>query len=198
MPFLSIYTPTFRRPQRLARCLASVQRQTAVAEIEQFVAVDHVGVGVPGMYAAVPAYAPALHGDYVTFLCDDDLLASSDVVARVKAFAAEQGMPPLILVATRKGAATYPIGRVWPPVECEIDLNCAIVRRDIWQQYAWAYSAKGRYEGDFDFLEALHKGGIPAVWCPLLFSVGDVSRGVADELPTAMDCGADIPGGGAA
>ena len=29
-PFLSIYTPTYRRPQQLARCLASVAAQTAV------------------------------------------------------------------------------------------------------------------------------------------------------------------------
>lgn len=192
-PFLTFYTPTYKRPQALARCLASVAEQTAVADVEQIVIVDHRGVGVEGMYRRVPDYAAAVHGQYVTFLCDDDELAGPDVVAAVRDFARAQGHPPLILVATRKGGAIWPVGNPWPPRLSYIDLNCAIVRADVWKQHVHAYGA--RYEGDFDFLNALYLAGVPAVWCDELFSVGDVRRG-APELES-MSVGADVPGGGA-
>jgi hypothetical protein len=86
-PFITFYTPTYKRPQALARCLASVASQTVVGEIEQIVIPDHVGVGIHGMYARVPQYASAVHGEYVMFLCDDDVLADATVVETVKTFA---------------------------------------------------------------------------------------------------------------
>jgi hypothetical protein len=57
MPFLTFYTPSYRRPHGLAKCLASVQMQTIVSEIEQIVIPDHVGLGVGGMFAQVSRYA---------------------------------------------------------------------------------------------------------------------------------------------
>lgn len=177
-PFLSLYTPTYRRPQGLARCLASVQAQTAVADIEQIVIPDHVGVGVGGMFERVPHYASAVHGRYVAFLCDDDVLAAPDVVAQVKACAEAHGEPELLLVWTQKGDAIWPTGLPWPPQMGAIDLNCAIVRRDIWQAHVTAYGST--YEGDYHFLAALYAAGVKATWCPVMFSVGAVSRGAAE------------------
>jgi hypothetical protein len=179
-PFLSIYTPTYKRPQGLARCLASVAAQTVVRDIEQLVIPDHVGVGVDGMYARVPQYADAVHGEYVTFLCDDDELTHPAVVEAVQVFAAENNNPPLILVATQKGPHIWPAGNPWPPQCGAIDLNCAIVRADVWKQHVHAYAANARYESDFDFLDALHRAGVPALWCDVLFSRGAVSRGAAE------------------
>ena len=55
-PFLSIYTPTFRRPQYLAKNMASVGRQTAAQHVEQIIVPDHVGYGVVGgLYGRMPA-----------------------------------------------------------------------------------------------------------------------------------------------
>lgn len=177
-PFLTFYTPTYKRPIALARCLASVACQTAVADLEQIVLVDHVGIGIDGMYARVPQYAGAVHGQYVSFLCDDDVLVSPVVVEDVRDFIEAHGHPPLVIVQTRKAGAVWPATRSWPPEEGSIDLNCAIVRADIWHQHAGSYGH--RYEGDFDFFNALAQAGVPAVWCPVLFSSGAVSRGVAE------------------
>lgn len=180
IPFITFYTPTYKRPRGLVACLASVAAQTAADDLEQVVIPDHVGRGIAGMYARVPDYASAVHGRYVTFLCDDDVLSDPGAVAAVRAFAEAQGEPPLILVHTRKGGAIWPAGDPWPPQVGRIDLNCAIVRADIWRAHIAAYGA--RYEGDFDFLSALHASGVPAVSYPYLFSVGAVSGGAAEVV----------------
>jgi hypothetical protein len=181
-PFITLYTPTFRRPQGLARCFASVAAQTAVAEIEQIVIPDHLGVGVDGMFARVPQYAEAVHGEYVTFLCDDDVLVHPDVVALVRDFARAHDNPPLILVGTHKGPHIWPQGNPWPPQLGSIDLNCGIVRADVWKQHVHVYAASARYESDWDFLNALYLAGVPAVWCDVVFSRGGVSRGAAEGV----------------
>lgn len=178
-PFLTLYTPTYRRPQGLARCLASVSAQTAADDLEQIVIPDHVGRGIGGMYKQVPHYADAVHGRYVAFLCDDDALASPTVVERVRDCAKAEGYPPLIAVQTQKNGAVYPSQPIWPPRMGQIDLNCLIVRSDIWRNYTHAYG--DRYEGDFDFMETLWQHGYQYVLpCDVLFSVGGVSRGAAE------------------
>lgn len=177
-PFLTLYTPTYKRPEGLARCLASVATQTIVADIEQLVIPDHVGVGIEGMYARVPDYASAVHGDYVMFLCDDDVLASPTVIEEVKSVTEAYGRPPVLIVKTQKAGMVWPQGDPWPPRQGAIDLNCAIVRRDVWQAHAHQYGR--RYEGDFDFMHALYRAGHNAVWCPVLVSRGGVSHGEAE------------------
>lgn len=177
-PFLTLYTPTFRRPQGLARNLASVQAQTAVADIEQIVVPDHVGIGIGGMFSRVQRYADAVHGQYVMFLCDDDVLAGSDVIERLRAAAGAAGFPELLIVQARKGGATWPAAPAWPPRMGHIDLNCLVVRSDIWRRHVGRYG--DRYEGDFDFAQALWMAGTRPVSVDLLVSVGGVSRGAAE------------------
>lgn len=177
-PFITFYTPTYRRPLGLARNLASVQAQTRVQDIEQIVIPDHIGIGIDGMFARVPEYADAVHGRYVAFLCDDDELSGPDVVERLEYAAEAEGYPPLLVVQTRKGGTVLPSGEAWPPRMGQIDLNCAVVRRDIWQRHAGHYGR--RYEGDFDFMWSLWVEGVPAVPVDLVLSVGGVSRGAAE------------------
>lgn len=177
-PFLSLYTPTYRRPRGLAANLASVQAQTAVSDIEQIVIPDHVGIGIDGMYARVPQYAGAVHGRYVAFLCDDDVLAGPNVVEQLRDVAVAEGFPPLIVVRTQKGGSVWPSGDAWPPRMGQIDLNCLVVRSDIWRLHVHEYGQ--RYEGDFDFASALWSHGIYAAPCDVLFSIGGVSRGAAE------------------
>lgn len=179
-PFLTLYTPTFRRPQGLARCLWSVASQTIAGDIEQIVIPDHVGRGIGGMYAQVPQYVDAVHGDYVAFLCDDDVLTNPTVVEQVQAMARVCHQPPLILVQTNKNGSVWPSARIWPPQMGAIDLNCAIVRRDIWKAHAAAGAYLPCYEGDFWFLDALASSGVAPIWFDLVFSVGAVSRGAAE------------------
>lgn len=177
-PFISLYTPTYRRPHGLAANLASVQAQTAVTDIEQIVIPDHVGIGIGGMFKLVPHYADAVHGRYVAFLCDDDVLAGPTVVEQLKSVAEAEGYPPLIIVRTQKNGAVWPSGEAWPPRMGAIDLNCLIVRSDIWRNHVHCYG--NCYEGDYLFADALYKHGIYAKVVELLFSVGGVSRGAAE------------------
>lgn len=175
-PFISFYTPTFKRPQKLAACLQSVAAQTAVADIEQIVIPDHVGLGVGGMFAQVPRYRDAVHGRYVHMLCDDDVLASPTVVAEVKAFAEAHGDPPVILVKAVKAGMWWPAGDPWPPRCGAIDLGCIITRADVWKQHDYGH----RYEGDYDLMQSIADAGHQAAWCGVLFSIGGVNRGAPE------------------
>lgn len=175
-PFLTCYTPTYRRPTQLAACLESVRTQTLVAEIEQIVIPDHVGLGIGGMFQQIQRYAAAVHGQYVHVLADDDVLASPQVVESVRAFAVAQGHPPVILVSACKGGATYPSSaEAWPPVCGAIDLGCIVTRADVWAAHVHQYG--NRYEGDYDFMAAVAGAGHAAARWDGLFLVGGVSQG---------------------
>ena len=177
-PFITLYTPTYRRPQALARCLASVQQQTAIESIEQIVIPDHVGVGVGGMFARIQEYAAAVHGRYVHILCDDDILASPTVVACVETFAESHGYPELILVGAIKGGRPWPSDPAWPPQFEKIDLGCGIVRADVWKRHVGDYQPV--YAGDFTFFKALADAGVQAANLPMVFVIGAVSGGMPE------------------
>lgn len=182
-PFLTFYTPTYRRPQGLAACLRSVSAQTARDRIEQIVIPDHVGHGIEGMYAAIPQYAAMVHGAYVHLLADDDVLAAPDVVERLE-MAIGETLPPLVIVRALKGALTLPLGAVWPPVCGRIDLGCIITRADVWKRHCGSYGK--RYEGDFDFVAALAAEGIQPLFLDLLFLMGAVSKAAPEPAPERM------------
>ena len=187
MPFLSFYTPTYRRPQQLAACLASVGAQQGLAPgtIEQIVIVDHDGLGVGGMFAQVERYAMAVHGEYVHFLCDDDRLAGPNVVSDLRQAIRDLGDPELVIVRALKGALELPIGAAWPPVCGQIDLSCFVTRSDVWQRFSHCYGH--RYEGDFDFAQALADAGIVGRFVDLRFVVGGVSKGAPEEQARRLD-----------
>jgi len=175
-PFLSFYTPTYRRPRQLAACLESVRVQTVPCE--QVVIPDHVCLGIAGMYATVARYASALHGEYVHFLADDDRLASPSVVAEVREFALAHERPAVIVVRAIKNGLSLPRVMHGPPVQSEIDLGCLITRLDVWQAHADDYGR--RYEGDFDFARALWDAGHKFVYADILFEVGPALHGAPE------------------
>lgn len=176
-PFLTLYTPTFRRPQSLARCLQSVGMQTAKDDLEQIVIPDHTGYGlVGGLFGRLPWYASAVRGRYVNLLCDDDRLADETVVARVRDFAAATGDPEVIVTRVRKGSQELPqCDPVGEPVCGAVDLTSYIVRGDIWQRHVADYGA--RYEGDFDHALTLFRAGYRFAFCDLLWVIGGASHG---------------------
>jgi hypothetical protein len=178
--FLTFYTPTYRRPEALRACLASVAAQTAVEDIEQIVIPDHVGRGVSGMFAMMPNYVDAIHGRYVYLLADDDILAEATVVEQARAVVWRHHDPPLVMVGVEKAGRIIP--GVWPPRLGEIDSGNLIVRADVWRRHVDAFSQRNRYEGDFDFAWALATTGYEPVHCPcLLFAVGDARHGRAED-----------------
>jgi hypothetical protein len=181
-PFLTFYTPTYKRPHGLQRCMASVAAQSVVGEIEHLIIPDYVGLGIGGMYQRVPDIVPAVRGQYVHFLADDDILAAPNVVEIVKQAAEQNGYPPMLLVNVIKGGLQWPQGQPWPPVCGGIDLGCFITRADVWQAHAHKYGH--RYEGDFDFAEAVAQSGHQAVSVDVLFLIGGVSRGAPEPERT--------------
>ena len=64
--FLTIYTPTYRRPLLLAECRASVAAQSD-PDYQHLIIEDTVGVGVEGMFLAVRDNVGLIDGD--TFTC---------------------------------------------------------------------------------------------------------------------------------
>lgn len=176
-PFLTLLTPTFNRPAGLTANLASVKVQTAAADVEQIVLPDHVGYGVAdGLYGRLPSIAPAVRGQYVNLLCDDDVLAGEGAVAGLKAFAQAQGYPPLIIAPVQKGPLRLPLcDPQGEPISGHVDLTSYIVRADIWQRFVYAYG--NHYAGDFDHAHAMWQAGIPAVPYPVLWAVGAQSNG---------------------
>lgn len=176
-PFLTLYTPTRRRPQQLWACLESVERQTAVEEVEQFVHPDHVGHGVSGgLFGRLSHVAPAFRGRYVNLLCDDDVIASDLGVETVKAFAERMDYPEVIVTRVQKGPLRLPLcDPIGEPICGQVDLTSYIVRSDVWHQHIQDYGL--RYEGDFDHAHALFKAGRTFAFCDLLWAVGAQSNG---------------------
>lgn len=176
-PFITFYTPTFRRPKQLAACLASVGKQTAVEDLDQIVLPDHPGYGLAGgLFGRMPWYQSAVRGRYVNVLCDDDILAADTVVEHVRKFAADQNFPAVIVTRVRKGTwdlpQCHPEGR---PVLAKIDLTSYIVRNDVWQKHVLDYGL--RYEGDFDHISKVYDAGHHFAYCDVLWAIGGQSNG---------------------
>lgn len=180
-PFLSLFTPTFRRPQQLAACIASVQAQTLAARIHHVIEPDYVGLGVGGMFARLATRPPTFYGEYVMFLGDDDVLAAKNAVARLEQIVRDSDHPDVVIVSTEKGHhGRLPYENHGPPVCGRIDLNCVVTRRDIWNLHAKDYGA-GTYEADFAHVHAMFQAGRRFHWAAeLLLSRGAVSGGRAE------------------
>lgn len=185
-PFLSIYTPTYKRPRLLSRCIASVMAQTIGNEqIQHYVVRDDIGIGIGGMFAAIADNAKHLIGEYVYILQDDDILAKPDVVQRLYDFAKGNGNPEVIIVQNTKRGMRLPL--VWEdaPRVGMIDLGSYIVRRDVFTVNAHFFGR--RYEGDFDFIETLWIRGYKFAWFRLLFAEAQALGLGRDEVGILND-----------
>lgn len=160
MAFLTFYTPTYRRPHLLAECIASVQAQSD-PDWQHLVIRDEVGIGIEGVFAAVPEHTPEIEGDYVYMLQDDDLLVDRDFIRDLKRFVWEHNSPPVVIVRNQKHGLQP---RRWqaPPQLGSIDLGSYVIRADVFCENAHRFGR--RYEGDFDFIRALWDLRYPFAW----------------------------------
>src|SRR5689334_11810505 len=106
-PFLSVYTPTYKRPGFLALCQASVAMQTEPCE--HVIVHDEVGIGIDGMFAAIKEHAHLVTGEYVLVLSDDNFLVDPDVVADLKAFAQANDWPSVVIWKGQIGDSVQPL-----------------------------------------------------------------------------------------
>jgi hypothetical protein len=187
-PFLSIYLPTFKttdgqlaRPQGLASALWSIDLQHTPRKdfVQVVIAEDAVrgGSGVGGMFAQVPEHAARVQGDYVVWLCDDDVLADDSVVTRLFAAVEEAHRPDVLVVSTIKGHfGRLPFHGFGPPILGAFDLNCLVMKRDVWLAHVSDWAAG--YEGDYAAAIAMWNAGRRFVYrTDLLFSKGAISQG---------------------
>lgn len=147
MTFLTIYTPTFRRPKQLERCKASVAMQTE-GGYQHVVIVDDVGIGVAGMFRDIPEHHADIQGDYVYFLSDDDVFADADVIKELKAFVQAADYPDVVMAKATIGPHTFPLFWGAPPQQGAVTLSNWIVRRHVWLSVPYG----GFYEGDAAFI----------------------------------------------
>jgi len=179
-PFLTLYTPTFKRPRQLAACMASVQAQTLAHRIQHVIDPDYEGLGVGGMFARLASRPPKVYGDYVMFLGDDDVLTEPDAVERLQAIAFEAKQPDVVIVSTEKGHHGRLPTAFGEPVCGAIDLNCVVTRRDVWEAHVKDYGS-GIYESDFSHVRAMWDAGRRFHDATsLLVSRGAVSAGAAE------------------
>lgn len=167
MTFITLYTPTYKRPTFLAACKASVQTQSD-PDYQHMVIVDDSGIGVDGMFRDIRRHADQMRGEYVFILADDDRLYGRDSIRAVKAFAREHDNPAVIIVRNHKWGQVFPTAWRSEPQLGAIDTGNFIIRADIFRENADAFGL--RYEGDFDFIHSLWKKGIPFAWFDYVFS----------------------------
>ena len=158
-PFLSVYTPTFRRPAALANCEVSVKAQTIPCE--HVIIPDDVGIGIAGVYADVPRHADKVHGKYVLFLSDDNYIIHADFAERLRDLIKREKNPDVVVFKNDIVGCIQPV--VWGDVQYgNIDLSCFVVERKIWTAHAecWGH----HYAGDFDFISKLWISGYRFYW----------------------------------
>lgn len=170
MPFLTIYTPTYKRPKFLAINKRSVDAQTCT-DYEHIIHVDGQGVGVGGMFRQMKADAEAFRGDYVYILQDDDRLCDDYVVADLQRFAQANDNPPVIICRNRKSNMMLPDRWGMRPEKAHIDLGSYVIRRDVFLQYKDNFAE--RYEADFFFIAAVWDAGVPFSWFDRLIAESD-------------------------
>jgi len=168
MPFLTFYTPTYKRPRLLADCHTSIQMQSD-SDWEHVVIPDLVGIGINGVFREVKNNASKINGQYVYFLQDDDVIADEDMVRDIKKFAIANNYPPVIIARNIKGALNLPLNWHSEPLKGTIDLGSYIVRADVFKLHADQFGE--RYEGDFDFIHYLWDAGYEFAWWDKLIAI---------------------------
>ena len=171
--FLTVYTPTYRRPFLLELCRASVANQSV--RCEHVIIPDRDGIGIAEMYRRIQQYTDLVHGDYVMVLSDDNILVDGQFAERLERVAADNGFPDVILFKGQTGGTLQPAAWACEPVETMIDLSCFAVRRSVWVENADKWGQ--RYCGDFDFIHHLWLGHECCWWDHLAFMAVKISGG---------------------
>jgi len=181
MPFLEILTRSFGgRPHMFAAQQVSLAAQTD-RDFVHTVLMDSERCGLVWATENMGAYAPRLIGDWVWILDDDDLCTLPGFVAGLKQIATLNA-PDVMFVRMDHGA-----GRILPsarwgksPRVAEIGVSAFVVRRDVWQAHAGAWTP-GKYTSDFEFIDSIWQARPIIYWWDVVASrVQQQSMGKAE------------------
>ena len=176
MAFLTVYTPTYKRPKALTVCIESVKNQTHPNLIQHLIIPDEIGLGIDGMYSDIINHVDEVNGEYVLVLSDDDLLCNLDFARKLYDYIENNDYPEVVIIKAIKSGRVLPT--IWnaKPQLGHIDLSCFVVRSDIWKANADKWGK--RYEGDFDFINSLYEQGYQFNWFDIIASKAQrISRG---------------------
>jgi hypothetical protein len=132
---------------------------------QQTMMIDGEGRGVGEAQAALANFAPYVRGEWVWVLDDDDLCIRLTLVEELKAIAADHD-PDVIMTKMDHGQrGILPDDTHWqkPPVISHIGASAYIVKRQVWQRHAYAYSS-AEYSSDFDFINAIFSSDPEIYW----------------------------------
>lgn len=154
-PFLEIITRVFRRPAMLERNQASLEAQTD-PDWRQTLLIDEQGRGINRSHENLGRYALKLVGRYIWILDDDDLCIRPTLVAELKLIVTAH-RPEVIMLKMDHG----PRGVLPGPADWGrevklggVGVSAYVVRRDLWQFHAGAWSP-GVYYSDYNFIAAV-------------------------------------------
>lgn len=153
----------------LAANQASLQAQTD-GDWVQTLLMDRERRGIAWATENLTRYAPMLVGDYVWLLDDDDLCILPTFVAGLREIAVLNA-PDVVFVRMDHGG-----GRILPsarwgksPRLSEIGVSAYVVRRDVWQAHAGAWTP-GKYTSDFEFINSIWQSRPVTFWWDVVAS----------------------------
>lgn len=178
-PFLSVVTRCYRRPNMLAKNVASLDGQSD-ADFEQIFLIDEQGVGVYGANAALARAQP--RGEYVLILDDDDMLGDTEAIAVLRQAVTENNRPQLVIFRARHDRlGLLPSPRSWGkgPQLGHIGSCDFIAERALWQRHIAAFGVPAA--GDYAFARSMWREGPDVVWLDReLAAVQRISRGAPE------------------
>lgn len=181
MPFLTVITRCFQRPNMIAKNIASLRAQTC-QDFQQLCLIDDVGRGVGWSYENMATYAPRLKGDYVLILDDDDELICDTLVADLKGIVADTAADIIMLKMDHGPRGILP-GKSWQqrPVLGDIGCSAFVVRREVWQAHAQYFTPD--YNGDFAFISSIFDEDYEIYWHDVVASrVQRISDGQPERV----------------
>lgn len=169
MPFLEILTRhLITRPNLLGANQASLDQLDG--DWEQTLLVDGVGHGIGWSQLQMRDYAPRMTGDYIWILDDDDICIRPTLMRELESIAYVID-PDLIMMRMDHGPrGIQPDNQHWqkPPAHGHIGSSTYVVRRELWQHCAEAWSDE--YHADFLFGKALFDTSPMVVWHDVIAS----------------------------
>lgn len=164
MPFLTVITRTYKRPNLLANNQRAFAEQTD-PDYEQIIIRDEVGVGVAAANVRLRGTAGCVRGEYVLVIDDDDIVVDPGLIADLKRLAVTR--PGVIMVRWDHGPRGVLPAEEWfehggVPPKAGVGGGAPIVRADVYR--ALCHTWGNAYDGDHDFVSSVLTCGQPVVW----------------------------------
>lgn len=154
VPFLSIVTRCFKRPNALALNRASVHAQRD-QDFEQLFIVDSQGLGLLIANQSLYDNRGEVRGRYVFILDDDDYLIRTDFIGKMRQIVDTHDPDVIVIKMISVNGKIIPTEDTWgkKPIFCKIGTSCVVVRNKVWKRHIDAFGKPSA--GDFSFIKEL-------------------------------------------